>query len=59
MFKIVLIVIGICIGYFMGFSDGRTHKRNVVQRVVAHVGIGGSGANNVDSMMDKVDKVPK
>ncbi len=58
MFKtLMLIVVGLCLGYFMGFSDGRVHRQNVVARMVDRVG--GSHrdavANDVDKQMDSVE----
>jgi hypothetical protein len=43
MFKFVIVlVIGIAIGYFYGFDDARKHDENVVERVVDSVGKTGS-----------------
>lgn len=55
---ILLIVIGLAIGYFAGFEDGRTHDKNLVARVVERVG-GDNRANvvtDVDSKMRDVEK---
>ena len=35
---IFAIAIGICIGYFAGFSDAQKHDRNIVERTVNKTG---------------------
>jgi len=55
---ILLIVIGLAIGYFAGFEDARTHSKNVVARIVERVG-GDHRANmvtDVDSKMRDAEK---
>lgn len=56
MFKyIVLLAIGISIGYFLGFGDAKKHHDNIVQRMVARVGLGaGAQSNDIDAKMEKV-----
>jgi hypothetical protein len=58
MFKyIVLLVIGISIGYFIGFGDAKKHTDNVVQRLVTRVGLGaGAQSNDIDARMEKVGR---
>lgn len=56
MFRILLLlIIGIAIGYFIGFSDARTHDRHIVQRLVDRAGgAARSGLNNdVDARAEK------
>lgn len=36
--QIALILLGLAIGYFVGFADGRRNDRNIVVRVVERVG---------------------
>ena len=36
--QIGLFLLALAIGYFVGFSDGRHHTRNIVVRVVERVG---------------------
>lgn len=55
---ILLIVIGLAIGYFAGFEDARAHDKNVVARIVERVG-GDNRANvvtDVDSKMREAEK---
>lgn len=58
---VILLVIGICVGYSLGFQDAKQHDENVVARVVDRVG--GSNRENmktdVDAQMDKVDDAKK
>ena len=45
------LILGITIGYFYGFHDAKTHRKNVVSRVVAKVG--GSSRNNYRNDIDR------
>lgn len=58
MFKfIVVLVIGIAIGYFYGFDDAKRHDENVVERVVDRVGTTGSKyQTDVDKQMDAAER---
>ena len=58
MFKfIVVLVIGIAIGYFYGFDDAKRHDENVVERVVERVGTTGSKyQTDVDKQMDAAER---
>ena len=58
MFKfVVVLVIGIAIGYFYGFDDAKRHDENVVARVVASVGTTGSKyQTDVDKQMDAAER---
>ena len=52
MFKfIVILCIGVAIGYTYGFRDAKTNTENVVERIVARVG--GSNRENVKTDVDK------
>lgn len=53
-----LLVVGVAIGYFVGFRDAQTHDKNVVIRVVGRAGGSARGAvsNDIDSKYDKVGK---
>jgi len=52
---IVLLAIGIAIGYFIGFGDAKKHADNVVQRMVTRIGMGaGAQGNDIDARMEKV-----
>jgi hypothetical protein len=56
MFKVLLlIVIGIAIGYFLGFNDAQKHDINIVQRVVNRAGgaARNSVSNDIDAKMEK------
>jgi hypothetical protein len=47
---IALFIAGIVVGYFYGFADAKTHRYNVVRRVVATVG--GSNRDRVSNDID-------
>jgi hypothetical protein len=55
---IALFIAGIVVGYFYGFADAKTHRDNVVRRVVATVG--GSNrdrvSGDVDAKMEAIEK---
>lgn len=47
---VALFILGIVIGYFYGFSDAKSHRDNVVRRVVSTVG--GSNRSKFSNDMD-------
>jgi hypothetical protein len=47
---VALFLLGIVIGYFYGFSDAKSHRDNVVRRVVGTVG--GSNRSKFSNDMD-------
>jgi hypothetical protein len=47
---VALFLLGIMIGYFYGFSDAKSHRDNVVRRVVSTVG--GSNRSKFNNDMD-------
>jgi hypothetical protein len=49
--KILLLIAGIAIGYFVGFRDARTHDETIVARMVDRVG--GDHRANVITDVDK------
>lgn len=55
---VVLFIAGITIGYFYGFQDAKSHRDNVVRRVVSSVG--GSNrdklSNDLDAKMERAEK---
>ncbi|HZS58853.1 MAG TPA: hypothetical protein VFA43_06260 [Gemmatimonadaceae bacterium] len=57
----ILLVIGLCVGYSLGFQDAKQNDQNVVARLVTRVG--GSNRDNmktdVDGAMDKLDDAKK
>jgi hypothetical protein len=58
MFKFVIVlVLGIAIGYFYGFDDAKKHDENVLERVVERVGTTGSKyQTNVDKQMEAAER---
>ena len=54
----IILAIGIAIGYFYGFSDAKTYQHNVVARTVAKVGGSNRGKYNqdIDRKMDGVGR---
>jgi hypothetical protein len=55
---VFLFIAGITIGYFYGFQDAKSHRHNVVRRVVSTVG--GSNraklSNDMDAKMERAEK---
>lgn len=49
--KILLLIAGIAIGYFVGFRDARTHDETIIARMVDRVG--GDHRANVITDVDK------
>ena len=58
MFKFVIVlVIGVSIGYFYGFDDAKKHDDNLVVRVVDRVGVTGSKySTDVDKQMEAAER---
>jgi hypothetical protein len=59
MFKfIVILVVGIAIGYFYGFDDAKKHDVTVVERVVGRVGgsTRGKYGTDVDKQMEAAER---
>jgi hypothetical protein len=58
---VILLVIGLCVGYTLGFQDAKQNDQNVVARLVQRVG--GSNRDNmktdVDAQMENVDDAKK
>jgi hypothetical protein len=58
---VILLVIGVCVGYGLGFQDAKQNDENVVARLVMRVG--GNNRNNVktdvDAQMDQIDDAKK
>ncbi|HXY30832.1 MAG TPA: hypothetical protein VEI06_08975 [Gemmatimonadaceae bacterium] len=54
----ILIIVGVTIGYFYGFSDAQSHTDNLAVRVVNDIG-GKNRASvrtDVDTKMDSVER---
>ena len=59
MFKFLFIlVVGVAVGYSYGWKDAKTHKQNVVERVVNRVGGKNRGAydTNLDAQVESVGR---
>ncbi len=58
---VILLVIGVCVGYGLGFQDAKQNDENVVARLVMRVG--GNNRDNVktdvDAQMEKIDDAKK
>jgi hypothetical protein len=54
---VILLVVGICVGYSLGFQDAKQNDENIVARMVEQVG--GHNRENmktdVDAQMNQVD----
>ena len=57
MFRVLFfILIGVAIGYFIGFGDAQEHDKNIIGRTIERVG--GSARDNVGNDIDKrYDKI--
>jgi len=55
---LVLLVIGIAIGYFLGFGDGQKNDRNIVERLVDRAGgsMRDSLRNDIDARVDRASR---
>jgi hypothetical protein len=38
--KLLLLAVGVAIGYFIGYSDARKHTKHIVERTLDKVGAG-------------------
>ena len=59
MFRVLLLlIIGVSVGYVLGFKDGRKNDRMIVQRVLDRAGGAArtSVGNDIDAKMDKVGR---
>jgi hypothetical protein len=59
MWKYVLILaIGLAVGYKFGFADAQVHKQDIVARMIDRVGGSNRSAvgNDIDKQMDQVEK---
>lgn len=45
-----LLIVGLAIGYFIGFSDARKHDQDIIQRLVNKAG--GAARGNVSGDID-------
>jgi len=55
---LLLIVLGLAAGYWLGFNDAQSHDRNVISRLVARAG-GGSRdrvRNDIDGTMERLER---
>ena len=48
---IIILIVGICIGYGYGWKDAKTHDVNIVERLVGRTG--GSTRDRVNPDIDK------
>ena len=55
---LLILVIGIAIGYSYGYKDARLHDRDVLTRMIDRVGGSNRGKYNqdIDKTMDKVGR---
>ncbi len=55
---LLLLLLGLAAGYFIGFKDAQAHKKDIVSRLVARTG--GSNrsrfSNDVDASLEGVDR---
>jgi len=49
--NIVILIVGLAVGYSFGYKDARTHDENIVTRIIGKVG--GSSRDKVRSNADK------
>ncbi len=48
---LLILALGVAIGYFVGYHDARTHTKHVVERVLDRVG--GGARKNLDNDADR------
>lgn len=55
---LLLVFVGVVIGYFTGFSDAQRHADNLAVRVVNQIGGSNRGrvSTDVDKQMENVEK---
>ena len=55
---IMIVLVGVTIGYFLGFEDAQKYSENVFTRVVHRVGGDSRGrvGNDTDRQMDSLEK---
>jgi hypothetical protein len=55
---VLLFIVGLVAGYFYGFQDAKSHRDNVVRRVVATVGGSNRGklSNDVDAKVEAAER---
>lgn len=55
---ILLIALGIAAGYWIGFNDAQTNKKNIVARLVDRTGGGNRDRvrNDIDGAMDRLER---
>ncbi len=53
---VIILAVGIAIGYFVGFRDARVNQKNIVERVIDRVGGDARGgvSNDVDRQFEKL-----
>jgi hypothetical protein len=49
--NLLLLAVGVAIGYFVGYSDARKHPKHVVERMLDKVGVG--ARKNLDNNADR------
>jgi hypothetical protein len=55
---LLLLVIGISVGYTIGFSDARAHDKMIVARIVDHLQNANAGpmSTDVDKKLDDIQR---
>lgn len=55
---LLILVVGVAIGYSYGFKDARAHDQNILTRTIEKVGGSNRGKYNqdIDKTMDKVGR---
>jgi hypothetical protein len=55
---LLLLVVGISVGYAIGFRDARTHDKMIVTRVVDHIQNANHGPMNsdADKQLDDIER---
>jgi hypothetical protein len=55
---LLLLVVGICAGYAIGFGDGRAHDKMIVQRIVEHIQNANHGpmSGDADKQLDDIQR---
>lgn len=55
---ILLLAVGVAIGYFLGFGDARKNQHNIVERLVDRAGgaMRDSLRNDIDARVDRASR---
>lgn len=55
---LLLLLLGLAAGYWIGFNDAQSHKKDIVSRLVARAGGGNRDRvrNDIDASMERLER---